>query len=221
MKDYKGESYEYYLKHNDEHIINRSSVVAKFPKGCFYDDAFISIKSIVEKEQNYASEVIHIGNTDIPIHGKYEIYIKPTITDSFLLKKCAVVMCEKSKYISYGANRLDALIGAGVSSFGTFVLMIDTVPPSIIPEAVPMEVQNGSRLIFKVEDNIQVKGRAHDLRYEALLDGKWILMSYDLKNKQLVHFVDDQWKTGNHKLELKVWDDRNNVSIWKRSISKK
>jgi hypothetical protein len=65
---------------------------------------------------------------------------------------------------------------------------------------------------------MEVRGYAKDLRYEAYLDGDWILFQYDLKTKRIKHTVDERWKPGKHKISVKVCDDRNNETIWTKDV---
>ena len=42
--------------------------------------------------------------------------------------------------------------------------------------------------------------------YKAFVDGDWILLDYDAKNKTLTHYFDGTIKLGQHELEIIVTD---------------
>ena len=42
--------------------------------------------------------------------------------------------------------------------------------------------------------------------YKAFVDGDWILLDYDAKNKTLTHYFDGKIKPGQHELEIIVTD---------------
>ena len=42
--------------------------------------------------------------------------------------------------------------------------------------------------------------------YNAYVDGEWILLEYDAKNKKLTHYFDGKINSGQHELEIVVKD---------------
>jgi len=93
-------------------------------------------------------------------------------------------------------------------NFGSFVLAVDDVKPTITPIRV-----NGQGMRFTIKDNLSgIKG------FEAFVDGKWILMRYE--HKQAVIWsetLDKQPLKG--AVLLKVTDMAGNVAEWKGTIS--
>lgn len=223
MTPYKERNFQYYLEPGKPHIIDQNTVKLKFDSTNLYEPLYLSIDHGAEREIHCASGVHHIGDDDIPIFGSYDIFMKPTVMDSSLYedKKYLIAACKKKSYVSYGGKNFKGYVGTKVSSLGSFVLMIDTIPPSITPISTPYEVRRGSKIVFKIDDNLPVRGRARDLRYAAYLDGKWILMKYDLKTKRISHIVDDRWSYGKHKLVVVVQDDRGNKKQWSKSFIRK
>lgn len=93
-------------------------------------------------------------------------------------------------------------------NFGSFVLGVDDVKPTITPIRV-----NGQGMRFTIKDNLSgIKS------FEAFLDGKWVLMRYE--HKQAVIWsetLDKQPLKG--AVLLKVTDLAGNVAEWKGTIS--
>lgn len=93
-------------------------------------------------------------------------------------------------------------------NFGSFVLGVDNVKPSIAPIRVD---RTGIR--FTIKDNL-----SGIQKFEAFVDGKWILMRYE--HKQAVIWsekLDEQPLKGS--VLLKVYDQAGNVAEWKGTIS--
>lgn len=93
-------------------------------------------------------------------------------------------------------------------NFGSFVLGVDNVKPTITPIRV-----NGQGIRFTIKDNLSgIKN------FEAFVDGKWVLMRYE--HKQAVIWsetLDKQVLRGS--VLLKVTDLAGNVAEWKGTIS--
>jgi hypothetical protein len=58
------------------------------------------------------------------------------------------------------------------------------------------------------------------LKYNAWVDGKWILMELDSKSNQISHSFDDRITPGKHALRLVVTDDKNNSRTFQQSFSR-
>ncbi len=220
MMSFTEKSFQYFLNYSEAHIIDRKHVKIRFAENTFYEDYYLSVHESSEKESNYCSSVYHIGEENTAIHRPFDLYIKAEGIDSSNISKVFVAHCDKNKYSSYGAHIINDMIGAPVKSLGTYVLMIDTIAPTLKPIAAPRQVQNGSKISFVIDDNIQVKGQARDLRYNAWIDDQWILLKYDLKSKSIYHYVDEKWPKGKHTLRIELIDDRDNRTIWEKEISK-
>ncbi|OOG71914.1 M23 family metallopeptidase [Algoriphagus sp. A40] len=93
-------------------------------------------------------------------------------------------------------------------NFGSFVLGVDNVKPTITPIRV-----NSQGMRFTIKDNLSgIKS------FEAFVDGKWVLMRYE--HKQAVIWsetLDKQPLRG--AVLLKVTDQAGNVAEWKGTIS--
>ncbi|WP_111671264.1 M23 family metallopeptidase [Algoriphagus litoralis] len=93
-------------------------------------------------------------------------------------------------------------------NFGSFVLAVDDVKPTITPIRV-----NGQGMRFTIKDNL-----SGIRNFEAFVDGKWVLMRYE--HKQAVIWsetLDKQPLRG--AVLLKVTDMAGNVAEWRGTIS--
>jgi murein DD-endopeptidase MepM/ murein hydrolase activator NlpD len=93
-------------------------------------------------------------------------------------------------------------------NFGSFVLGVDNVKPTIAAIRVD---RTGIR--FSIKDNL-----SGIQKFEAFVDGKWVLMSYE--HKQAVIWsekMDEQPLKGS--VLLRVYDQAGNIAEWKGTIS--
>ncbi|SEG17045.1 M23 family metallopeptidase [Algoriphagus boritolerans] len=107
-----------------------------------------------------------------------------------------------------GGEWEDGQIRFKTRNFGSFVLAVDDVKPTITPIRV-----NGQGMRFTIKDNLS------GIRsFEALVDGKWVLMRYE--HKQAVIWsetLDKQPLRG--AVLLKVTDMAGNIAEWKGTLS--
>ena len=85
--------------------------------------------------------------------------------------------------------------------FGDYVVVLDSVAPEIQVESFSHDLSQSDYMSFRVEDSIS--GVAS---YNAYVDGEWILLEYDPKNKRLIHYFDNRVKPGEHELHIVVED---------------
>jgi hypothetical protein len=107
---------------------------------------------------------------------------------------------------------------AGVRTMGTYAIMVDTIPPRITPLHFNAKMTGWARMAFRVNDNYPARERARDLRYEARVDGKWILLAMDGKTGVLTHEFDGRITPGTHELVLRATDDRGNTAEWRKTF---
>ena len=91
----------------------------------------------------------------------------------------------------------DGWYKASFREFGNFQLLEDTLPPVIKPVGFRegMHVNNLSRLVFVITDNIE------EVNFTALLDGQWLRFSND-KGKTFIYKMDEHCAPGAHELKI-------------------
>jgi hypothetical protein len=102
---------------------------------------------------------------------------------------------------------------ARVRSFGDYCVLVDTIPPVIRPANFSTGSELKTLKIFKftISDNLSGIDR-----YRGELDGRWILMEYDQKNRLLEFAWDpDRIESGKpHRLVVTITDLMgNNMSV--------
>lgn len=217
MEEYDPIAFNYKLEQGQKNLIKQENFIASFPEHSFYETTYMTVHQANEIEKGYASNVIHLGNSSTPTHGTYELLIKPSATlDSSYIDKYVVASCDKNKYENYGGTWKDGYLYSKINKLGSYVILLDTIAPTISPISFPSTLKNGSKVSFKITDNMESKSTAKELSYTATVNGEWVLFKYDLKTRSIQATVDNHWPKGEIEFVLEVLDDRGNRSVYQK-----
>ena len=92
--------------------------------------------------------------------------------------------------------------------FGNVQLLIDNVPPKIIPADIKegANLSRSSQVIFIcTDDNKEIKN------FHAELDGKWLRFTND-KGRSFIYKFDEMCPPGEHELKVSVEDEAGNMA---------
>lgn len=219
MENYEPIAFNYKLEHSQVNIINQGNFIVKFPQESFYETIYMNVLTAAEKDKNYASDVVHLGNENEAIHGTYELLIRPSAIDSTFLDKYTIAACRDNKYENFGGEWKGEYLYSTINKLGSYVILLDTIPPSITANSFPSQLKKGSSISFKITDTMESKASAKELEYSAKVNGQWVLFNYDLKSKTISTKVDEHWPSGKLDFVLKVMDDRGNESSYRKEIT--
>jgi murein DD-endopeptidase MepM/ murein hydrolase activator NlpD len=213
--------FNYILNYNEDNIILRENFKAYFGKGCLYDNLYLHFNVSEETSADQVSALFHIHDDKTPLHKMVDLYIKPNqALDSTLLDKVCLVNCSSlDRYENWGGEFRSEWFHGRINELGTFGLMLDTIAPTIRIKSFNENMQGRKRIQFLISDNLKARGEARDLRSNAYIDGKWVLMEYDLKNKLITHYFDEDLTHGSHDFRLEVTDDRGNTAVFQRKFN--
>ena len=216
----KSDIYNYILPYDEESVIKNQSLYLHFPKGALYENLYMKYQSSFDESYNTFSSVHHIHNEKTPVHKYYTLGIRPTYMTDEVKNKAFIAHCDKKNNITnYGGIWEGDLLQTKVRTLGDFCIMIDNEKPKIQPIRYQKDMRGFNKMTFKITDNISTGGNAKGLRYEAKVDGQWILMEFDAKKDLLTHHFDGQLGKGSHQLQLVVTDDRGNQAFFERSFT--
>ncbi len=190
----------------DNNKLELGNMIATFPPYTFYD-SLILYKSSAPRGANAYSSSYTLGHKDIPVHGFFDVWIKPEKKlTAYQLSKALVVQAGRG---SAGGFYQDGYIKGKAKALGTFYLGADSIPPSI----KPVNISNGrnlskaSKILVKIGDNLSgIKS------YNAYIDDEWVIMGYDQKYALLSHQFEDTLSKGKHVFRLVVTDMKDNKS---------
>ncbi len=208
--------FRYFLSYDQEHSINTYYVNMRFPAGAFYQDLRMDYHADIEPQLGAFSPVHRIHDPLEPIHHPFELAIRPTLIPDLLRDKAYIARCTPNNGVvnAGGRWRTDGLLETRAGQFGDYVIMVDTIPPRIVPERFSTNLPNYSRISFSIKDDVPGMG----LDYRATIDGQWILMEYDAKNDRITHFLEEELAKGRHELRIEVRDERGNTSVFSESF---
>ncbi len=208
--------YNYILPYNEQNILYTGDFQADFPSGSFYETQYLNYMVSVEQSEGSYSPTYHLGDRMTPIHKYFDIGIVPTNLPPHLKSKAVIAACPegmKNQCLSNHRWEGDMLM-AKAREFGNYTIMLDTLAPTIKVAKISSTMGKGYRMRFVIEDDFSgIKS------YRGEVDGRWILMEYDEKNKLLVHKFDGRIPKGKHEFVLSVEDFCSNVKTYKKSFS--
>jgi hypothetical protein len=187
------------------------NIMVTIPSGALYDTlAFTYRKEKGTPEM--LSDVHYVHNRYTPLHKAYSLSIKPSIIPSGKESKLLIVQLS-DEFIKSPVNSSyhDGYITGDCLSFGMFYAGIDTIPPFISANGLI----SGANLTGKSELRIKITDDLSGIKaYDPYIDGKWALFEYDQKNNMIIYKFDPGRITKGtlHNLELKVSDNKDNVS---------
>jgi hypothetical protein len=187
------------------------------PAGSLYDTLRFEYKRD-RGTPDMLSEVHYIHNKFTPLHRPFSLSIKPSVIPAGKESKLLLLqMSDDFRKSAAGGTYSAGYVTGDVSSFGMYLVGIDTLAPVISP----IGFTDGSDLSGKRELRIRIADDLSGIRsWEPSVDNTWALFEYDQKNNVLIYNFDPQriTKGSVHSLELKVIDNKDNSSLFRSSF---
>ncbi len=147
-----------------------------------------------------------------PLHKELEIALIPTksIPDR-LVDKCIVALKRGNSYVSLDGNWDNKTLRAKSKSFGYFAIVADTIPPRLFAKNFKFKMTGKKYFSFGMADNIpNVTSTRSGIKYNAFIDGQWVILHHDLKSHTITHEFEPWLSTGAHDLLVVLEDSRQN-----------
>jgi Peptidase family M23 len=189
---------------NTEYRYYGDQVEIEFPKEALYDTMMLRLRN----DSIGGKEVIGIGSQVTPLNLPIKISYKPKSASYTPDRNAGIYRQEGNGYAYLGNNWKNGRFQFSTLSFGDFVILNDSLPPSIKPISL-----NGAVARLRIRDDLS--GISY---FEANIDGQWLLMNYDYKTGVLFSERQDKSKPLRGDFELKVVDNAGNESIFKQKI---
>ena len=194
-----------------DNVFRSALAEVMIPAGALYDTLYFRYSEVASKNRFFRT-IHEIHNRFTPVHKPYRLSIRPdTILKGLESKLLLVKVNERGMISGAGGVFKDGFVTADISTFGSYAVSIDTVAPVIRANGLGpnADISQRSELRIWITDNLSgIKD------YRGLIDGKWVLFEYDAKNNLIFYKFDPQRTTKgtNHKLEIIVTDNKNNIS---------
>jgi hypothetical protein len=216
----KAPPYANQFVYNSLNEFENDKVKVRIPKEALYDNLDF-IYDNTPKPAGCYTELHLIHHKSVPVHKPYSLSLKVNGLPENMEDKALMVAIDKTSGQKYpvGGTFSHGWITATPDEFGAFTVMVDSVPPSIIPLSIQERktLTENSKIRFKINDDLSgIKS------YRGEIDGKWVLFEYDAKTNIISYTFDkSRMAFGNlHQLSLLVIDKRDNRAEYKASFFK-
>ncbi len=153
-----------------------------FPANTFYQDFYIDLES--------RGDTITVHNSNVPAHKNFTLTFNTEQLPQDYRKTAFIARLDNKNNPEYVKTyKREGTFTTRTRNLGTYTLAQDTVPPLIRPKNFKTKqwLTNYRYLSLIIADNLS--GIA---TYEATLNGEWILMEYEPKNRTLTYNFDDK-----------------------------
>ncbi len=194
------------LAHNTKHSFSTENIKIELPQGVLYSDLDFVYTEELQQPNTY-SPLHKVHNTLTPLFSTYSLSIKPTNLPPHLESKALIASVDGG---SEGGKFENGWVTVNTRNFGDFYVAVDTIAPTITARNLVngKNVSTQSKIDFTIADNF-----SGIQSFNGYIDGNWVLMEYDPKNRHLWHRFDSSLSKGEHtfKLIVKDWKDNEKV----------
>ncbi|MDD4603046.1 MAG: M23 family metallopeptidase [Bacteroidales bacterium] len=185
------------------------------PKEAVYEEFNFTFRLGAPHPGCYA-DVYDLHNELTPLFTFCTLSIKANNLPADLASKALIVSVgPNNRFVSRGGKYDHGWVTTQIREFGNFTITVDTSPPIIRPVNIfnNKKITKQSSILIKISDNLSgIKS------YEGRLNGKWILMDYDLKSNLLTYTFDDLVRSGSNQFVLTVSDAVGNTSRYEATL---
>ncbi len=189
------------------------------PKGALYESAALRIERsettpVADSTMRILSPAYRVGDKDIPLHRSIAPVFSVAVDEALrpYVVMAAVADDGRVSYVG-GKYRYNRLAGRA-SSFGTYCLAADTVPPVIKPQfADGQDCRNRDRIAFRVSDNFSGISS-----YTATVDGRWVAIDLSRGRASIDLRAEGVAGGGTHAIEFTLVDNCGNRAVWRGTI---
>ncbi|HLO57955.1 MAG TPA: M23 family metallopeptidase [Lentimicrobium sp.] len=180
------------------------------PGKCLYD----SIRFRYSEQAplpNSLSRIYQVHKPEVPLQDYFDLSVKTdTLTGIPSSRLTVVRLNAQNKPSAAGGKYENGFMRVKVRDFGRYAVMADTIAPVIKGVNITngIDISGLKNLKVTISDNLSgIKS------YRATLNGSWILMDYDAKNRLLTYEKDALLLPGENVMILTVTDGVGNNSV--------
>jgi hypothetical protein len=164
------------------------------------------------------SKLYRTGNGSMPLLKAMRVAIATDVPEQLRGRAC-LAMVSAAGGLSYaGGSYSNGAVSGAASSFGTFCVVADDVPPTVSASfADGADLSGVNSVTLTAADNFS--GISH---FSGTIDGQWIIFERNAARRQYIHrFDSERLQSGrNHTLEFTVRDGRGNTTTLRRVFYK-
>lgn len=204
------------FRYDRENRMARDDIRLVVPALSLYDDLDLNYRRYpAPKGCVSALHAVHDPLTPLRLAAQLSLH-----TDSVplpLRNKALIVKAEGAgRYSPQGGTWENGWVTANVRSFGNYTVMLDSVAPKITAIDMRTDMRGRNGFSIRVADNLSGVDK-----WTATLDGEWILMEYEPKEKTLTHTFDGRNdRAGERSFALEVVDERGNKAAYSTTFTR-
>lgn len=163
-----------------DYLFRKDSVDVYFPPNTFFRDLKVDI--------HRSGSVLSVHKDTAPIKNKYRMSFDISGYSDALKDALFVAKKAKDALIYQYSKRYNDKLNAWSDSLGDFKIVLDTVPPTLVPKNFSLRdsLGNKKKLVLKTFDTSS--GIAS---YVGTINGKWALFEYEYKDGELTCDLSD------------------------------
>lgn len=195
------------FKYNAENMFENNDIQINMPKGVLYGDLDFTYNTAPQPAGGYS--LIHrVHNNLTPLFSTYNLRVRPSNLPAHLESKALLASVENG---SEGGKFEDGWVTVNTRNLGSFYVAVDTVAPTITPR----NLSNGKNVSAQTKIDFTIRDNFSGIQsFNGYIDGKWVLMEYDPKNRHLWHTFDSSLSKGQHIFKLVVIDWKDNEQVY-------
>ena len=188
------------------------NVNVAFPKNTFYEDLYLDF--------SLRNGIVTVHKPEVPLNKSYTLTFDVSKYSDIDKKHMYIANVSNKKFPSYVFTRKKkSKFYTSTKALGKFTLLKDNEKPTI-----KLKYFKSGQWITKHKTlSVRINDTKTGIKsYRATIDGKWILMEYDLKRKTLVYDFSDRKLIGaKHEFKIEVQDNVGNTNMLKATFYKK
>lgn len=199
--------------YNRKTEIDKDGYRLTIPEGALFRNIFYS-DSEMKIEKGFYSKRYKLFEANEPIKKNLPLAIKVKNTHSELTGKLLLAkISDKGLLSAESSIYKNGFVSGNISTFGTYVVTIDTIPPVIGKHTMEYDSLYNCRVIaIKVKDNLSgIK------TYSVKINDNWYWSEFDFKNDRILIYLTQPF-SGTLKLEITVGDGKENFSVSKQEV---
>ena len=149
------------------------------PQRSLYDTLSFSAQ-VKESKGSVTGQLYEIGRIGVGLQKYIQVRLKDQRIKPELRSKTYIGKIDKDQINAYSCKWIQDDLNFNTKDFGQYIVLVDTIAPSIHLKTNLKKNPNPKELIFIVEDE-----ESGLLKYDAWLNGSWILLEWDPKKSMM------------------------------------
>lgn len=191
------------FKFNKVNKFETETLKVELPLGCLYDNLVFCYRKVTGTKTMF-SDVHYLQNAEVPLQSRIKVSVKANNLPPNLRSKALLVRIDREgKRSSAGGAYENGYVTATTNIFDGYAIVVDTAAPVIKPYAE--NSKSKTNLKFTVSDNFSGINE-----YKGEVNGKWVLVEWDPKNKLMIYRFDEVAHPGKNTFTLSLADEKGN-----------